>query len=69
MMHGYPLVKKLCTELQDFMREHNFSSIEDFRGYVTAFTTLIVIFYMVLNIIWRNYLQKFSSLSKLLIVI
>ncbi|RLM80039.1 hypothetical protein C2845_PM12G26420 [Panicum miliaceum] len=32
MMHGYPLVKKLCAELQDFMREHNFSSIEEFRG-------------------------------------
>jgi hypothetical protein len=34
MMHGYPLVKKLCAELQDFMRAHNFSSIDEFRGYV-----------------------------------
>lgn len=33
MMHGYGLVKKLCDELKDFMRLHNFSSIEDFRGY------------------------------------
>ncbi|XP_052183747.1 dihydropyrimidine dehydrogenase (NADP(+)), chloroplastic [Diospyros lotus] len=32
MMHGYGLVKKLCSELQDFMKMHNFSSIEDFRG-------------------------------------
>ncbi|MCD7452958.1 hypothetical protein HAX54_018927 [Datura stramonium] len=32
MMHGYGLVKTLCSELQDFMRKHNFSSIEDFRG-------------------------------------
>ena len=34
MMHGYGLVKKLCDELKDFMKMHNFSSIEDFRGYV-----------------------------------
>ena len=33
MMHGYGLVKKLCLELQDFMKKHNFTSIEDFRGY------------------------------------
>jgi dihydropyrimidine dehydrogenase (NADP+) len=33
MMHGYGLVKKLCAELKDFMKAHNFSSIEDFRGY------------------------------------
>lgn len=32
MMHGYGLVKTLCSELQDFMRKHNFTSIEDFRG-------------------------------------
>ncbi|KAI9384303.1 hypothetical protein POPTR_012G043300v4 [Populus trichocarpa] len=32
MMHGYGLVKKLCEELKDFMKMHNFSSIEDFRG-------------------------------------
>ncbi|KAF9667469.1 hypothetical protein SADUNF_Sadunf15G0026300 [Salix dunnii] len=32
MMHGYGLVKKLCDELKDFMKMHNFSSIDDFRG-------------------------------------
>ncbi|GLU12846.1 hypothetical protein SLE2022_295040 [Rubroshorea leprosula] len=32
MMHGYGLVKKLCEELKGFMKMHNFSSIEDFRG-------------------------------------
>lgn len=33
MMHGYGLVKKLCADLKEFMRKHNFTSIEDFRGY------------------------------------
>jgi len=33
MMHGYGLVKKLCLELKDFMKKHNFTTIEDFRGY------------------------------------
>lgn len=32
MMHGYGLVKQLCAELKDFMRKHNFSSIQDFKG-------------------------------------
>ncbi|KAM7278179.1 hypothetical protein ACFE04_005313 [Oxalis oulophora] len=32
MMHGYGVVKKLCAELKDFMRMHNFATIEDFRG-------------------------------------
>ncbi|KAJ6888236.1 hypothetical protein NC652_029312, partial [Populus alba x Populus x berolinensis] len=32
MMHGYGLVKKLREELKDFMKMHNFSSVEDFRG-------------------------------------
>eukprot|EP00850_Spirogloea_muscicola_P003341 SM000013S26510 [mRNA] locus=s13:777308:779373:- [translate_table: standard] len=32
MMHGYGLVSKLCEELQEFMRRHDFASIEDFRG-------------------------------------
>ncbi|GER29558.1 dihydroorotate dehydrogenase [Striga asiatica] len=40
MLHGYGLVKKLCSELQDFMKKHNFSSIEDFRG--TCVNTLLV---------------------------
>ncbi|KAL3835377.1 hypothetical protein ACJIZ3_010113 [Penstemon smallii] len=45
MMHGYGLVKKLCSELQDFMKKHNFSSIEEFRGvsldYFTTHTDLV----------------------------
>ncbi|KGN64192.1 dihydropyrimidine dehydrogenase (NADP(+)), chloroplastic [Cucumis sativus] len=45
MMHGYGVVKKLCAELQDFMKLHNFSSIEDFRGaslpYFTTHTDLV----------------------------
>ncbi|GAB2292697.1 Dihydropyrimidine dehydrogenase [NADP(+)] [Dionaea muscipula] len=32
MMHGYGLVNKLCSELKDFMKMHNFTTIEDFRG-------------------------------------
>ncbi|CAN7011262.1 unnamed protein product [Brassica rapa subsp. trilocularis] len=32
MVHGYGHVKILCAELQDFMKQHNFSTIEDFRG-------------------------------------
>lgn len=36
MMHGYGLVKKLSAELKDFMKMHNFSSVEDFRGYVLS---------------------------------
>ncbi|GLJ11694.1 hypothetical protein SUGI_0174790 [Cryptomeria japonica] len=45
MMHGYGLVKKLCSELKDFMAKHNFSSVEDFRGaslgYFTTHTELV----------------------------
>ncbi|KAJ0981252.1 hypothetical protein J5N97_009507 [Dioscorea zingiberensis] len=45
MMHGYGLVKQLSSELKDFMRKHNFSSIEDFRGaslpYFTTHTDLV----------------------------
>ncbi|KAF5191590.1 Dihydropyrimidine dehydrogenase [Thalictrum thalictroides] len=45
MMHGYGIVKKLCSELSDFMIKHNFSSIEDFRGaslpYFTTHTDLV----------------------------
>lgn len=32
MMHGYGIVKKLCAELKEFMKKHNFSTIDDFRG-------------------------------------
>lgn len=45
MMHGYGLVKQLCTELKDFMKTHNFSKVEDFRGislqYFTTHTDLV----------------------------
>ncbi|KAF8398916.1 hypothetical protein HHK36_014781 [Tetracentron sinense] len=45
MMHGYGVVKKLCDEMKDFMKKHNFSSIEDFRGaslpYFTTHTDLV----------------------------
>lgn len=45
MLHGYSLVKTLCGELQDFMKEHDFESIEEFRGmslpYMTTHTELV----------------------------
>ncbi|RID63399.1 hypothetical protein BRARA_E02410 [Brassica rapa] len=45
MVHGYGHVKTLCAELQDFMKQHNFSTIEDFRGhslqYFTTHTDLV----------------------------
>ncbi|XP_027169016.1 dihydropyrimidine dehydrogenase (NADP(+)), chloroplastic [Coffea eugenioides] len=45
MMHGYGIVKKLCSELKDFMKKHNFSSIDDFKGlsleYFTTHTDLV----------------------------
>ena len=46
MIHGYPLVRQLAAELQDFMRGHGFSSVEQFRGaalpYFTTHTDLVV---------------------------
>ncbi|KAK9817193.1 hypothetical protein WJX72_010866 [[Myrmecia] bisecta] len=39
MLHGYPLVKKLCGGLQGFMEQHGFDSIEDFRGQALPFFT------------------------------
>ncbi|XP_002967964.2 dihydropyrimidine dehydrogenase (NADP(+)), chloroplastic [Selaginella moellendorffii] len=45
MMYGYPLVKRLCKELQAFMAKHNFTSLDDFRGtslqYMTTHTDLV----------------------------
>lgn len=45
MLQGYPLVKKMCAELQDFMEEHDFKSIDDFQGdslqYFTTHTDLV----------------------------
>jgi dihydropyrimidine dehydrogenase (NADP+) len=39
MLHGYPLVQRLCGELQDFMAHHGFSDIEDFRGKALPYFT------------------------------
>ncbi|KAK9825990.1 hypothetical protein WJX74_003595 [Apatococcus lobatus] len=39
MLHGYPMVKQLCGGLQAFMKQHDFSSIEDFRGSSLPFFT------------------------------
>ena len=45
MLQGYPLVKKMCAELQDFMEVHDFKSIDDFQGdsleYFTTHTDLV----------------------------
>uniref|UniRef100_A0A7S0R1P0 dihydropyrimidine dehydrogenase (NADP(+)) n=1 Tax=Pyramimonas obovata TaxID=1411642 RepID=A0A7S0R1P0_9CHLO len=45
MVHGYPLVQNLCAELQDFMVQHDFTSVEQFRGhslpYFTTHTDLV----------------------------
>ncbi|CAH1446471.1 unnamed protein product [Lactuca virosa] len=45
MMYGYDMVSKLCEELKDFMRAHNFATIEEFRGaslqYFTTHTELV----------------------------
>lgn len=35
MLHGYGHVKSLCKDLQAFMSKHGFTSIEDFRGYIS----------------------------------
>ncbi|EFN55109.1 hypothetical protein CHLNCDRAFT_31559 [Chlorella variabilis] len=32
MLYGYPLIKKLCGGLQAFMQQHDFASVEQFRG-------------------------------------
>lgn len=32
MLYGYPMVKKLCGGLQAFMEQHNFKTLDDFRG-------------------------------------
>lgn len=32
MLHGYPLIKKLCGGLQAFMQHHNFQSVAEFKG-------------------------------------
>lgn len=62
MMHGYGLVNKLCLELQDFMKKHNFTSVEDFRGY--RFNLLI----QTLNKYMLTFLPFYSFLLIFLIV-
>lgn len=39
MVHGYPLVKRLCGELQDFMEFHKFSSVNEFLGHSLPYFT------------------------------
>mmetsp|Transcript_36981 Transcript_36981/g.104385 ORF Transcript_36981/g.104385 Transcript_36981/m.104385 type:complete len:431 (-) Transcript_36981:252-1544(-) len=39
MLHGYPLIKTLCGELQDVMKQHNFESIDQFRGHSLPYVT------------------------------
>ena len=39
MVHGYPLIHNLCAELQEFMVQHDFSSIDEFRGKSLPFFT------------------------------
>lgn len=45
MLHGYPLVKKLCGGLQEFMVKHDFKALDEFRGaslpYFTSHTELV----------------------------
>jgi dihydropyrimidine dehydrogenase (NADP+) len=45
MMHGYPMIKRLCGGLQEFMRRHDFNSIADFKGaslpFITTHTELV----------------------------
>jgi len=42
MLHGYGHVKSLCKDLQAFMSKHSFTSIKDFRGYI-SYNHLVVI--------------------------
>ena len=39
MLHGYPLVKTLCGGLQEFMEEHDFKSIDEFKGAALPYFT------------------------------
>uniref|UniRef100_A0A1D1ZX22 dihydropyrimidine dehydrogenase (NADP(+)) n=1 Tax=Auxenochlorella protothecoides TaxID=3075 RepID=A0A1D1ZX22_AUXPR len=39
MLKGYGLVRDLCAELQDFMRQHDFKSIDEFRGKALPYFT------------------------------
>jgi len=39
MVHGYPLVQNLCAELQEFMTQHGFESVSEFKGKSLEFFT------------------------------
>lgn len=39
LVHGYPVVKRLCGGLQAFMRGHGFEKLDDFRGASLAYFT------------------------------
>ena len=39
MVHGYPVIKKLCGGLQAFMSEHGFESVSDFKGIALPYFT------------------------------
>merc|ERR1712091_149670 len=39
MVHGYGLVKHLCAELQEFMVEHDFESLSEFKGLALDYFT------------------------------
>lgn len=45
MVHGYPVVKRLCGELQEFMEHHKFHSLDQFVGaslpYFTTHSDLV----------------------------
>jgi dihydropyrimidine dehydrogenase (NADP+) len=45
MMHGYPMIKKLCGGLQGFMQQHEFNRISEFKGkslpYMTTHMELV----------------------------
>lgn len=39
MIHGYGFIKTLCAGLQDFMKKHNFESVEEFKGAALPYFT------------------------------
>ncbi|GJM19869.1 MAG: hypothetical protein DHS20C14_20820 [Phycisphaeraceae bacterium] len=39
MVHGYKLAGRMCDELEAFMTQHGFESIEDFRGHALRYFT------------------------------
>ncbi len=39
MIHGYEMVKPMCEQLSEFMDQHKFKTIEEFRGHSLQFFT------------------------------